>query len=70
LQVTYRVVLENGKLFMKYRHVINGELTPTAQDVFKLYDVVSVQFIRDDRNQISGFVPQNGGAKNIRFLRM
>ena len=70
LQVTYRVVMENGKLFMKYRYVVNGELTPTAQDVFKLYGVVSIQFIRDNRDQISGFVPQNGGAKNIRFLKM
>jgi len=69
LQVTYRVVLENGKLSMKYRQVVNGELVPMAQDVFKLYGVVGVQFIRDDRNQVSGFVPQNGGARNIRFLR-
>jgi CubicO group peptidase (beta-lactamase class C family) len=70
LQVTYRVVLENGRLFMKYRQVINGELTPAAPDVFKLFGVVSVQFIRDNRNQISGFVPQNGGARNIRFLKI
>jgi CubicO group peptidase (beta-lactamase class C family) len=70
LQVTYRVMLENGKLFMKYRQVINGDLTPTAQDMFKLYGVVSIQFIRDNRNQVSGFVPQNGGARNIRFLKM
>jgi CubicO group peptidase (beta-lactamase class C family) len=70
LEVTYRVVLENGKLLMKYRQVVNGELMPMAQDVFKLYGVVSVQFIRDDRNQVSGFVPQNGGARNIRFLKM
>ena len=70
LQVTYRVVLENGKLFVKYRQVINGELTPTAQDMFKLYGVVSIQFIRDNRDQISGFVPQNGGARNIRFAKM
>jgi CubicO group peptidase (beta-lactamase class C family) len=69
LQVTYRVVLENSKLSMKYRQVVNGELVPMAQDVFKLYGVVGVQFIRDDRNQVSGFVPQNGGARNIRFLR-
>ena len=70
LQVTYRVVLENGKLFVKYRQVINGELTPTARDMFKLYGVVSIQFIRDNRDQISGFVPQNGGARNIRFAKM
>jgi CubicO group peptidase (beta-lactamase class C family) len=70
LEVTYRVVLENGKLLMKYRQVVNGELVPIAPDVFKLYGVVSVQFSRDDRNQVSGFVPQNGGARNIRFLKM
>ena len=70
LQVTYRVVLENGKLFVKYRQVINGELTPTARDTFKLYGVVSIRFIRDNRDQISGFVPQNGGARNIRFAKM
>jgi hypothetical protein len=70
LAVTYRVVLENGKLLMKYRQVVNGELMPMAQDLFKLYGAVSVRFIRNDRNQVSGFVPQNGGARNIRFLKM
>jgi hypothetical protein len=45
-------------------------LTPTTQAMFKLYGVVSIQFIRDNRNQVSGFVPQNGGARNIRFLKM
>jgi CubicO group peptidase (beta-lactamase class C family) len=70
LQVTYRVVIENGKLFVKYRHVIDGELTPTARDSFKLYGVVSIQFIRDNRNQVVAFVPQNGGARNIRFVKI
>jgi CubicO group peptidase (beta-lactamase class C family) len=70
LQVTYRVVLENGKLFMKYRNVINGELIPTAPDVFKLYGVVTVAFTRNGRGRISGFVPKDGGAKDILFSKL
>jgi CubicO group peptidase (beta-lactamase class C family) len=70
LQVTYRVRIERDKLFIRYRQVIDGELAPSSKDYFKIYGVVVIQFTRDDQNRISGFIPQNGGAKNIRFTKL
>lgn len=70
LLVTYRVRLERDKLIIRYRHVIDGELAPSSKDIFKLYGAVVVQFTRDGQNRISGFIPQNGGAKNIRFTKL
>lgn len=70
LQVTYRVRFERDKLFVRYRRVIDGELAPFSKDTFKIYGVVVIQFTRDGQNRISGFIPQNGGAKNIRFTKL
>jgi CubicO group peptidase (beta-lactamase class C family) len=70
LQVTYRVRLERDKLFVRYKRVIDGELAPSSKDTFKIYGVVVIQFTRDSQNRISGFIPQNGGAKNIRFMKL
>ncbi|HKQ77717.1 MAG TPA: serine hydrolase domain-containing protein [Blastocatellia bacterium] len=70
LQVTYRVRNERDKLFIRYRRVIDGELAPFSKDTFKIYGVIVIQFTRDGQNRISGFIPQNGGAKNIRFTKL
>jgi len=70
LQVTYLVRLERDTLFVRYRRVIDGELAPSSKDTFKVYGAVVIQFTRDGQNRISGFIPQNGGAKNIRFTKL
>jgi CubicO group peptidase (beta-lactamase class C family) len=70
LQVTYLVRLERDKLFIRYRRVIDGELAPFSKDTFKIYGVIGIQFTRDGQNRINGFIPQNGGAKNIRFTKL
>jgi hypothetical protein len=70
LQVTYQVRLERDQLFIRYRRVIDGELAPFSTDTFKIYGVIGIQFTRDGQNRINGFIPQNGGAKNIRFTKL
>lgn len=69
LQVTYKVLLEDNKLVARYRQVINGVLTPVGRDEFKLYGAIGIRFSRNNQNRITSFTPQNGGAKNILFVR-
>jgi CubicO group peptidase (beta-lactamase class C family) len=68
LQVTYKLVLENGKLFFRYRNAPRKPLSPTLSDMFKV-PRTTIHFIRDDHNRISAFTLSTERVRNIRFVR-
>jgi len=68
LRVTYKLVLENGKLFFRYRNAPKKPLSPTLSDMFRVPGT-TIHFIRDDQNRISAFTLSTEGVRNIRFVR-
>jgi len=68
LQFTYRMVLEDGKLFFRYRNAPKKPLSPTLNDMFKV-SYATIHFIRDHQNKISAFTLSSERARNIHFVR-
>lgn len=75
LQVTYKVVLEKGKLFYRlgYGRVANnfrskGPLLPTIKDQFN-GGSISIHFIRNGQNRIAEFTLSVGRVKNLQYVR-
>ncbi len=68
LQFTYKLVLEDGKLFFRHRNAPKKPLSPTLSDMFKV-GYVTIHFIRDHQNKISAFTLSSERARNIRFVR-
>ena len=72
VQVTYRIVLESGKLFLRHENEYKGypknPLEPTTSDTFFVQGT-SLRFTRDARKQVSAFTLNAGRVKNIRFGR-
>ncbi len=69
LQFTYKLVLEDGKLFFRHRNAPKKPLSPTLSDMFKVGYYVTIHFIRDHQNRISAFTLSSERARNIRFVR-
>lgn len=71
-QVTYRIVLENGKLFLKheneFKDVPKNPLEPTTSDAFFVQGI-NLQFTREARRRVSAFTLNAGRVKNIRFAK-
>lgn len=72
VQVTYRIVLENSKLFLRheneYKYYPKNPLEPTTSDTFFVQGT-SLRFTRDARKQVSAFTLNAGRVKNIRFVK-
>jgi CubicO group peptidase (beta-lactamase class C family) len=72
LGVTYRVTLENGKLFVrhenKYKDLPRQALEPTVRDTFTIQGI-NLNFKRDDNKRVSSFTVNAGRVRNIRFTR-
>jgi CubicO group peptidase (beta-lactamase class C family) len=68
LQMTYKLVLEDGKLFFRYRNAPKKPLSPTLSDMFKVPGT-TIHFTRDHQNRISAFTLSTEGVRNIRFVR-
>ena len=75
LQVTYKVVVENGKPFIRLGYGRLGNnfrsknpLTPTIKDEFN-GNSVSVKFIRDKQNRITTFMLSSGRVKDLYFIK-
>jgi CubicO group peptidase (beta-lactamase class C family) len=68
LDMTYRIIVEDGTLLLNRRNSPQETLKPTSQDLLKGTHT-TFQFIRDDHNQVTGF---NLGAeliKNVQFAK-
>jgi CubicO group peptidase (beta-lactamase class C family) len=68
LKFTYKLVLEDGKLFFRYRSAPKKPLFSTLSDMFKVGGT-AIHFIRDSQNRISAFTLSTEGARNICFFR-
>jgi len=72
VQTTYRIVSENGKLFLRHENEFKdyprNPLEPTTADSFFVQGL-NIHFVRDGGKRISSFVLNAGRVKNIRFVR-
>ena len=68
LQAGYRLVVENGKLFVRARNLPQDPLLPTVTDVFAV-DELTFKFERDGRKRVTGFALGAGRIRNVRFVR-
>ncbi len=72
LQVTYRLKLKNGKLFLvhenPYKDYPDSPLEPTLRDNFMISGM-QIQFFRNEENEVESFTVNAGRVKNIRFVR-
>jgi CubicO group peptidase (beta-lactamase class C family) len=68
LDISYRIVVEGGKLLIKVRNVPRGSLSSQSKDEFGLFGA-TFSFVRNDQGQIIGFVLSGERAKGIQFVR-
>jgi len=69
VEVTHRWKVEKGKLvvYADYRRL--AEVEPTYQDGFTRGGSV-IDFVRDNRGRITGYLVQSGRVRNLRFTRV
>jgi len=72
LQTTYKILLENGKLFMRhknpYKDYPEDALTPTFKDKF-IISGLKLNFFRSKKGDLVSFTVDAGRVKNIRFAK-
>ncbi|MEK7832667.1 MAG: serine hydrolase domain-containing protein [Acidobacteriota bacterium] len=68
LDATYRVVIEDGKLFIKARNATRASLVPRPKDEFRQLGTI-FSFARNDQKQVTGFALNGGRARGIRFVK-
>jgi CubicO group peptidase (beta-lactamase class C family) len=67
LPALYKLIVEDGKLFLKYRNLPEDALQLLAPDKFNL-KMLNFDFIRNKKKEISGF-KLNAGRVRIEFAR-
>jgi hypothetical protein len=77
LQVTYKLVLEDGKLYARHcpgrvstghRNAPPDPLKPGLCDVLRL-PIATLDFVRNDKGVVSGFALNAGRVRNVRFVK-
>ena len=68
LDATYRVVIEDGKLFIKARNAPRASLVPLNKDEFRQFGS-TFKFTRNDQGRLSGLVLNGGRSKGIQFVK-
>jgi hypothetical protein len=68
LPVTYKLTVEKGSLFFKHKNAPKGALKVMDRDNFTVR-WFNIEFVRDKRKRIKGFVLGAGRAANIEFVR-
>ena len=68
LDATYRIVVEEGNLFIKARNVPRAILSANTRDEFRRIGS-TLRFVRNDQQQITGFVLNGGRSTGIQFVR-
>jgi len=69
LNVTYKFVIREGKLYVKYRTAPDSPLKPTIKDEFEL-SWKWCQFSRDNEGKIKGFILVVGDIMRIPFEKL
>jgi len=68
LPVTYKLAVEKGSLFFKHKNAPKGALKAMDRDKFTMR-WFNIEFVRDKRKRIKGFVLGAGRAANIEFVK-
>jgi CubicO group peptidase (beta-lactamase class C family) len=68
LPVTYKLAVEKGSLFFKHKNAPEGALKAMDRDKFMIR-WFNIEFVRDKRKRIKGFVLGAGRAANIEFVK-
>lgn len=68
LPVTYKLAVEKGSLFFKHKNAPEGALKAMDRDKFTMR-WFNIEFVRDKRKRIKGFVLGAGRAANIEFVK-
>jgi CubicO group peptidase (beta-lactamase class C family) len=72
LQVAYKLVLKDGKLFMihenPYKDYPDSPLQPTLSDEFRVAGW-QLNFFRGEKDEVSSYTVNAGRVKNIRFVK-
>lgn len=69
LDTTYRMSVEQDKLFVIDRNGVKRALTPTIRDAFATPSGPQFEFSRDASGKVSGFAAHAGRIRNVRFVR-
>ncbi|MDQ3010326.1 MAG: serine hydrolase [Acidobacteriota bacterium] len=69
LDTTYRVSVENGRLWVIDRNDTKRPLLPATRDSFRLLGGAQFEFSRDAQGRITGFGVNAGRIRNVRFVR-
>jgi len=71
LEVFYRIRLDDGKLNLSHRWLGSYEMDYLGNDEFDLDGTVgSISFVRNDKDEIVGFVRDNGRTIGVEFRRI
>jgi CubicO group peptidase (beta-lactamase class C family) len=68
LDTTYRIVVEDGSLFIKARNFSHVGLAASPNDEFRAFGL-TIKFMRDEQRQIAGFALSGGRVKGIQFVK-
>jgi CubicO group peptidase (beta-lactamase class C family) len=68
LDVTYQLVVEEGKLFVRYRHAPDEPLRASGRDKFHVGSL-QLEFERNASKEVVAFKVQTDRVRNIRFVR-
>ncbi len=68
LPVTYRLAVEKGALVFKHKNAPKSALKAMSRDKFTA-GWFNIEFVRDKRKRIKGFVLGAGRAANIEFVK-
>ncbi len=72
LSTYYHVKLKEGKLVAEHMRISDIKFTPIMENLFSgdVYFMGFVEFLRDSKNQITGFNVVNGRVRNLLFERL
>ena len=68
LQVTFRLALLEGKLYLIRKNAPRTLLQPAPKDIFSAPGL-SLRFVRDEEDKISSFTLNAGRIRNLRFIK-
>jgi CubicO group peptidase (beta-lactamase class C family) len=69
LNTTYKMSVEEGRLFVVDRNGVKRPLTPTIRDSFTIISGRQFEFSRDAAGKVSGFAVHAGRIRNVRFSK-
>ena len=67
LDTTWRLVVENGRLFVRHRGISADGMTPTVRDAFTL-DGMNLVFRRGSGGKVTGFTLDAGRVRGVTFV--